>query len=127
VTEHSETGHTMTGHTMTGQTALRPPAPQQAAPRQTPAPSPAPVPVAGPDGLVAARRRRIDELDARLIGLVRERMAVSGEIQAARIGSGGRRVHLAREMEVLRTYGDALGRPGTALAMTLLELCRGRI
>jgi chorismate mutase len=29
-------------------------------------------------------------------------------------------------MEILRTYGDALGRPGTTLAMTLLELCRGR-
>ncbi|WP_333767862.1 hypothetical protein [Streptomyces sp. IBSBF 2435] len=23
------------------------------------------------------------------------------------------------------TYGDALGRPGTSVAMTLLELCRG--
>ncbi|HEY5837314.1 chorismate mutase [Streptomyces sp.] len=68
----------------------------------------------------------MDELDSRLIALVRERMTVSGEIQAARIGSGGRRVHLAREMEILRTYGEALGKPGTALAMTLLELCRGR-
>jgi chorismate mutase len=48
-------------------------------------------------------------------------------VQQARIGAGGRRVHLAREMEILRAYGDALGRPGTALAMTLLELCRGRV
>jgi chorismate mutase len=79
------------------------------------------------DALIAARRQRIDDLDERIIALVRERMAVSGEIQAARIGSGGRRVHLARELQVLRTYGDALGgRPGTAVAMTLLELCRGR-
>jgi chorismate mutase len=78
--------------------------------------------------LIAASRLRIDDLDARIIALVRERMAVSGEIQSARIGSGGRRVHLARELEVLRTYGDALGgRPGTAVAMTLLELCRGRV
>jgi chorismate mutase len=81
----------------------------------------------GADALIAARRQRIDDLDARIIALVRERMGVSGEIQAARIGSGGRRVHLARELEVLRTYGEALGgRPGTAVAMTLLELCRGR-
>jgi chorismate mutase len=77
--------------------------------------------------LIAQRRQRIDDLDTRLIALVRERMDVSGEIQAARMGSGGRRVNLAREMEILRTYGDALGRPGTTLAMTLLELCRGRV
>lgn len=78
-----------------------------------------------PDALIAARRRRIDDLDARIIALVRERMAVSAEIQAARMGAGGRRVHLARELEILRGYGRALGRPGTAVAMALLELCRG--
>ncbi|MFI1098236.1 chorismate mutase [Streptomyces sp. NPDC020917] len=81
----------------------------------------------GADALIAARRQRIDELDERIIALVQERMSVSGEIQAARIGSGGRRVHLSRELEVLRTYGGALGKPGTAVAMTLLELCRGRV
>jgi len=79
------------------------------------------------DAVIAVRRQRIDELDARIIALVQERMSVSGEIQAARIGSGGRRVHLSRELEVLRTYGGALGKPGTAVAMTLLELCRGRV
>jgi chorismate mutase len=77
--------------------------------------------------LIAEKRQRIDDLDARIIALVGERMAVSAEIQTARIGSGGRRLHLTREMEVLRTYGEALGRPGTALGMTLLELCRGRV
>jgi chorismate mutase len=79
------------------------------------------------DTVIAAHRQRIDDLDARIIALIGERMTVSGEIQAARIGSGGRRVHLAREMEILRTYGEPLGKPGTALAMTLLELCRGRV
>jgi len=77
------------------------------------------------EALIAERRLRIDDLDARIIALVQERMSVSGQIQAARIGSGGRRVHLARELEVLRTYGAALGKPGTAVAMKLLELCRG--
>ncbi|MFR9794435.1 chorismate mutase [Streptomyces sp. MS06] len=77
--------------------------------------------------LIADARERIDALDDRIIGLVQERMAVSAEIQEARITSGGRRVNLSREMEVLGRYRDALGRPGTALAMTLLELCRGRI
>ena len=56
-----------------------------------------------------------------------ERMAVSAVIQQARITSGGRRVNLSREMEILGHYSDALGKPGTALAMTLLELCRGRV
>ncbi len=77
--------------------------------------------------LITGARQRIDALDARIIGLVQERMAVSAVIQKERIASGGRRVNLSREMEILATYRDALGKPGTALAMTLLELCRGRI
>ncbi|MFF2844981.1 chorismate mutase [Streptomyces sp. NPDC058001] len=78
-------------------------------------------------GVIAGARDRIDALDDRIIGLVQERMAISAVIQEARISSGGRRVNLSREMEVLGHYRDALGKPGTTLAMTLLELCRGRI
>ncbi|GAA2241482.1 chorismate mutase [Streptomyces ruber] len=77
--------------------------------------------------VIANARERIDALDDRIIGLVQERMAVSAVIQEARITSGGRRVHLTREMEILTRYRDALGKPGTPLAMTLLELCRGRV
>ncbi len=77
--------------------------------------------------LIGGARERIDALDDRIIGLIQERIAVSAVIQEARISSGGRRVSLSREMEVLSHYRDALGKPGTALAMTLLELCRGRI
>ncbi|AVH95920.1 chorismate mutase [Streptomyces sp. WAC00288] len=77
--------------------------------------------------LIGDARGRIDALDDRIIGLIQERMAVSAVIQEARISSGGRRVNLNREMEVLGHYRDALGKPGTALAMTMLELCRGRI
>ncbi|MER7740892.1 chorismate mutase [Streptomyces sp. NPDC096538] len=77
--------------------------------------------------LISEARERIDALDDRIIGLVQERMAVSAVIQKERIASGGRRVNLSREMEILATYRNALGRPGTALAMTLLELCRGKI
>ncbi|CAL9505287.1 hypothetical protein SUDANB58_03539 [Streptomyces sp. enrichment culture] len=78
-------------------------------------------------GVITGARERIDALDDRIIGLVQERMAVSAVVQEARIASGGRRVNLSREMEILGRYRDALGKPGTALAMTLLELCRGRI
>ncbi|MEU5096742.1 chorismate mutase [Streptomyces sp. NPDC020996] len=77
--------------------------------------------------VIIGARERIDALDDRIIGLIQERMAVSAVIQEARITSGGRRVNLSREMEVLGRYREALGKPGTSLAMTLLELCRGRI
>ena len=80
-----------------------------------------------PEATIANARERIDTLDDRIIGLIQERMAVSAVVQEARISSGGRRVQLSREMEILGRYRDALGKPGTALAMTMLELCRGRI
>lgn len=76
---------------------------------------------------IAGARARIDSLDERIIALVQERRAVSARIQQARIDAGGRRVHLAREMEILDRYRTELGRPGTQLAMTLLGLCRGRL
>ncbi|WP_461080052.1 chorismate mutase [Streptomyces deserti] len=77
--------------------------------------------------VITGARERIDALDDRIIGLIQERMAVSAVIQEARITSGGRRVNLSREMEILGHYREALGKPGTALAMTLLELCRGKV
>ncbi|MET7378103.1 chorismate mutase [Streptomyces sp. NPDC005526] len=77
--------------------------------------------------VINGARERIDTLDDRIIGLIQERIAVSAVIQEARITSGGRRVNLSREMEILEHYSEALGRPGTSLGMTLLELCRGRI
>lgn len=79
------------------------------------------------DGEMNGARARIDELDARIIALVQERRSVSADIQRARVEAGGRRVHLAREMEILDRYRAELGRPGTQLAMTLLGLCRGRL
>ncbi|MBO8195813.1 chorismate mutase [Streptomyces oryzae] len=87
-----------------------------------------------PEAVIAAQRSRIDALDARLIALVRERMAVSESIQRTRIESGGLgappdgvrgSVHLSREMEILDHYSTELGAPGRELARTLLRLCRG--
>lgn len=76
---------------------------------------------------ITGARERIDDLDARIIALIQERVSVSAQIQRARIGSGGRRVSLSREMEILSRYREELGKPGTALAMTVLELSRGRV
>ncbi|MGP3985566.1 chorismate mutase [Streptomyces sp. 3N207] len=78
-----------------------------------------------PEALIAAERARIDALDARLIALVRDRMEISETIQQTRIESGGRRVHLSREMQILDHYSAELGAPGRELARTLLRLCRG--
>ncbi|MDO0926156.1 chorismate mutase [Streptomyces sp. TG1A-8] len=86
-----------------------------------------PATTTGPEQTIADARTRIDALDDRIIGLIQERMAVSTVVQQTRIASGGRRVNLSREMEILGRYREALGKPGTPLAMTLLELCRGRI
>ncbi|MYS19412.1 chorismate mutase [Streptomyces sp. DvalAA-14] len=116
----------MTESATTPTEAVRP-EPARPAVKSGPARPEAAAAAADAESLIAGKRRRIDDLDARIIALVGERMAVSAEIQTARIGAGGRRLHLNREMEVLRGYGEALGKPGTALGMTLLELCRGRV
>jgi chorismate mutase len=76
---------------------------------------------------VPGGRERIDAIDAELVALIRRRMAVSAEIQAARMADGGRRVDLRRETEVIGRYTRELGRPGTSVAMALLELGRGRV
>ena len=76
--------------------------------------------------LISGAREEIDVLDARILTLIQRRMAVSAQIQRARVGSGGRRVNLARELEILERYRTELGGAGTRLGMLLLELCRGR-
>lgn len=75
---------------------------------------------------VAAGRQAIDELDREIVRLIRRRAEVSAGVQRARLATGGRRVEHSREVEVVQHYSDALGRPGTRVALTLLELCRGR-
>ena len=79
----------------------------------------------GPEGVLSGRER-IDALDAQIAELVQRRIDVSRQIQAARIADGGRRVDLRRETEIIARYSATLGRPGTAIAMALLELGRGR-
>lgn len=86
----------------------------------------APAEPTAPSG-VRGGRDHIDAIDAELIALVQRRMAVSAEIQTSRIAEGGRRLDLRRETEVIGRYTRALGRPGTSVAMALLELGRGRV
>jgi len=71
-------------------------------------------------------RARIDTLDAQLIELIGERRRVSSGIQQLRIDAGGSRVEHSRENAILRRYSDALGDAGVELALSVLDLCRGK-
>jgi chorismate mutase len=72
-------------------------------------------------------RREIDACDAAIIELVQRRLAISHEIGAIRTASGGTRLSLAREREVLDRFRTALGPEGAALGMMLLRQGRGRL
>ncbi|TKJ24514.1 chorismate mutase [Blastococcus sp. CCUG 61487] len=76
---------------------------------------------------IAELRREIDACDAAIIELVQRRLAVSQEIGAIRKASGGTRLSLAREQQVLGRFQEALGPDGAALGMLLLRQGRGRL
>ena len=76
---------------------------------------------------VLTGRAQIDDLDARILALINERVLTAAGIQASRIAEGGRRLDLKRESEIIARYRESLGRPGVGIAMAVLELCRGRV
>jgi chorismate mutase len=75
---------------------------------------------------IARLREQIDAVDVELIAVVQRRIALSKQIQAVRISHGGRRREHSRELNIVNAYVEGLGRSGSQLALTLLELCRGR-
>ena len=82
---------------------------------------------ADPADRIGELRSEIDACDAALIELVQRRLAVSKEIGALRAASGGTRLSLAREQQVLARFRDALGPDGASLGMLLLRQGRGRL
>ncbi|WP_406072786.1 chorismate mutase [Micromonospora sp. NBC_01638] len=70
-------------------------------------------------------RERIDEIDNALITLWQERAALSQEVGTTRMASGGTRLVLSREREILERFRIALGADGTQLALLLLRAGRG--
>lgn len=76
--------------------------------------------------MVARLRAEIDEIDAELISIVQRRIAVSKQIQAVRMSHGGPRRQHSRELKIVNAYVEGLGRGGSQLALTVLELSRGR-
>ena len=90
--------------------------------------SPAPVAVTGSDvERIGALRADIDACDAEIIELVQRRLAISQQIGALRSASGGTRLNLSREKQVLDRFRAALGPEGAALGMLLLRQGRGRL
>lgn len=83
--------------------------------------APAALPVAD----IEQARLEIDELDSAVADLVARRRELSRGIQAARIATGGHRLHHSREVAVVRGYSARLGADGAALAMSVLRVCRG--
>lgn len=78
-----------------------------------------------PDLAIADLRKRIDEIDATIIQLWQERAAISQRIGATRVASGGTRLVLAREREILDRFRQELGADGTQLALLILRAGRG--
>ncbi|MEU9506773.1 chorismate mutase [Micromonospora sp. NPDC048170] len=82
-----------------------------------------------PEPTAAARiveiRERIDEIDQALIELWQERAGLSKEVGVTRMASGGTRLVLSREREILERFRLALGADGTQLALLLLRAGRG--
>jgi len=74
---------------------------------------------------IRAIRARIDEIDAALIALWKERAALSKQVGETRVASGGTRLVLSREREILDRFRSALGADGTQLALLLLRAGRG--
>jgi chorismate mutase len=81
----------------------------------------------GADEHIAGLRRRLDEIDQKLIELWRERAEISHEVGVTRVAAGGTRLVLAREQEILNRFREALGADGTQLALLILRAGRGKL
>ncbi|MFI6758566.1 chorismate mutase [Micromonospora sp. NPDC050417] len=74
---------------------------------------------------ILAMRDRINEIDNALIALWQERASLSQQVGATRVASGGTRLVLSREREILDKFRTALGADGTQLALLVLRAGRG--
>jgi len=76
---------------------------------------------------ISELRGEIDACDAQIIELVQRRLAISQQIGTLRTASGGTRLNLSREQQVLSRFRAALGPDGASLGMMLLRQGRGRL
>ncbi|SDY71469.1 chorismate mutase [Asanoa ishikariensis] len=76
---------------------------------------------------IRAMRERIDAIDTALIELWQERANLSQQVGATRVASGGTRLVLSREREILEKFRTELGADGTQLALLILRAGRGAL
>ncbi|WP_405987758.1 chorismate mutase [Streptomyces sp. NBC_00986] len=74
---------------------------------------------------IRGHRALIDTIDTRIIGLVKERAELSAQVQTARMSTGGPRVCVSRETQIIGHYSDEFGRFGVEFAKLLLRVSRG--
>jgi chorismate mutase len=74
---------------------------------------------------IRAMRERIDEIDQTIIDLWLERARLSQQVGKTRMASGGTRLMLSREREIVERYREALGADGTQVALMILRAGRG--
>jgi chorismate mutase len=79
---------------------------------------------AGADPILVLREQ-IDAIDTAIVRLVAERARLSERVQTTRVNSGGARLQLGREREILQSYRAGLGPKGPELADAVLQFCRG--
>ena len=74
---------------------------------------------------IRAMRERIDEIDQQIIDLWLERARLSQEVGKTRMASGGTRLVLSREREIVERFRQALGADGAQVALMILRAGRG--
>lgn len=72
-------------------------------------------------------RFAVDNLDTSIAQLIKERALISNRLQQSRVRSGGARVDISREREVLAAYAAQLGTDGIGVARAVLTFCRGEV
>jgi chorismate mutase len=73
-----------------------------------------------------AARMQIDQIDGAICDLIDQRRTMSRSIQEARMRLGDSRISHGRENQVIGAYGDRLGKPGVAISLAILDICRGK-
>ncbi len=74
---------------------------------------------------ILAMRERIDEIDQAIIDLWQERARLSQTVGKTRMASGGTRLVLSREREIVERFRQALGADGAQVALMILRAGRG--
>ncbi|MBM2619262.1 chorismate mutase [Actinoplanes sp. LDG1-06] len=74
---------------------------------------------------IRAMRERIDEIDQQIIDLWQERARLSQTVGKTRMASGGTRLVLSREREIVERFRQAMGPDGAQVALMILRAGRG--